>query len=453
MKFLATALTTGLLATITSVLAETTTTIDHLDNDDATASFAFKSVPPPSTNDAATSARFSIVDGEADPNSGSLDKLHDGGLPEEADQPEENFFFAAGSDGGRLKVDLGRAIDIRQVNTYSWHPETRAPQSYRLYASDGTAANFNAAPAKPAAPDQCGWTLLASVKTQPDGGQFGVSIANPPGNLGKFRYLLFDILATEHDDAFGNTFFSEIDVVDADATVPPGAVAVTASAFNIQTADGKCTIAINTKHAPELKGWAEAKLAPALAEWYPKIVAELASTGFAAPGRFNVTIKPMDGVAFTSGTQVVANSKWLESELNGEAVGSLIHEEAHVVQQFGYGRHRPVWLVEGTADYVRWFIYEPQSHGADIVWMKGLGKRFSPRYNASYRTTANFLNWVANKYDRNIVGQMNAAMRNNTYDDGLWEKYTGKTAPELGDEWKKEILAQLAVTNSIPAQN
>jgi hypothetical protein len=26
---------------------------------------------------------------------------------------------------------------------------------------------------------------------------------------------------------------------------------------------------------------------------------------------------------------------------------------------------RPGWLVEGIPDYIRWFQYEPQSHGAD----------------------------------------------------------------------------------------
>ena len=31
--------------------------------------------------------------------------------------------------------------------------------------------------------------------------------------LGNYRYLLFDISATENDDPFGNTFYSEIDVV------------------------------------------------------------------------------------------------------------------------------------------------------------------------------------------------------------------------------------------------
>lgn len=34
------------------------------------------------------------------------------------------------------------------VNTYSWHPSTRGPQVYKLYASDGAAQTFNPKPEK-----------------------------------------------------------------------------------------------------------------------------------------------------------------------------------------------------------------------------------------------------------------------------------------------------------------
>jgi predicted alpha-1,2-mannosidase len=220
--------------------------------------------------------------------------------------------------------------------------------------------------------------------------------------------------------------------------------------FTIKTVDGKSEITIDTAAAPELQDWAGNKLAPVLAEWYPKIVALLPSEGFTAPTHFTITLKPMDGVAYTAGTDVTANSTWLKSEIGGEAIGSLVHESVHVVQQYGLARRNnpnatrsPGWLVEGMADYVRWFKYEPQSHGADIVWMRHL-RNFSPRYNASYRVSANFLDWVTEKYDRNIVTELNAAMREGRYDGDLWKKFTGKTEQELGAEWKTGIEAQLA---------
>src|SRR6185503_12119505 len=116
---------------------------------------------------------FTIVDGARDNNGGSLDTLHDGKVPRGEDQPSENFFFAQGTDGGRLQIDLGTNTPIKQVNTYSWHAGTRGPQVYVLYASDGTATGFNAGPKRGTAPESCGWKLLAKVDSRPKEGQGG----------------------------------------------------------------------------------------------------------------------------------------------------------------------------------------------------------------------------------------------------------------------------------------
>ena len=125
------------LLAISAAFAETKVVVDYNDTSHASADFKFKTVPAPAKTNAATKANFTIVDGERDENGGDLDALHDGKLPTEEDQPSENFFFNAGTDGGRLLVDLGAALELKQVNTYSWHPGTRGPQVYKLYASDG----------------------------------------------------------------------------------------------------------------------------------------------------------------------------------------------------------------------------------------------------------------------------------------------------------------------------
>jgi hypothetical protein len=219
----------------------------------------------------------------------------------------------------------------------------------------------------------------------------------------------------------------------AEASLPP---------YVIQTVDGKCDIAIDTSAAPDLTDWAKNKLAPVLAEWYPKIVALLPSPGYTAPARYYLTIMPMDGVAYTTGTNVFVSASWCSDQMNGEAVGSLVHESVHVVQQYDFG-NAPSWLVEGMADYVRWFKYEPQSHGADIVWMRKMGKKFSPHYNDSYRISANFLNWITEKYDSNAVTEVDAALRQGNYTDDFWKQHIGKTVQELGGEWKNGIETQL----------
>jgi hypothetical protein len=231
------------------------------------------------------------------------------------------------------------------------------------------------------------------------------------------------------------------------AAASPGVIRISNNVlFVIQTTDGKCAIAIDTSAAPELADWADHKLAPVLAEWYPKIVALLPSPGFVAPSQYHVTIRPMDGVAYTTGTNVFVSSSWCAAQMNGEAIGSLVHESVHVVQQYRNVR-APGWLVEGMADYVRWFKYESQSHGADIVWMRKQGRNFSPHYNDSYRVSANFLNWVAEKYDANVVTEVNAAIRLGLYSADFWRQHTGQTLQELGAKWQSEIKGRLHSDN------
>ena len=212
----------ALLLTAFTSRAEITVTVDHNGGREATEDFQFKTVPRP-RQDAAIGATFTLVDGVQDPNGASPDVLHDGKVPDSDDEPDTNFFFQSGSDGGRLLVDLGKVIPIKEVDTYSWHSDTRAPQVYKLYGSEG-GPGFNAKPRRPQDPVQAGWKLLASVDTRQKfgnaGGQYGVSASDPrEGVIGSYRYLLLDIARTEGDDAFGNTFYSEIDVIDRNA--PP----------------------------------------------------------------------------------------------------------------------------------------------------------------------------------------------------------------------------------------
>jgi hypothetical protein len=60
--------------------------------------FSFTSIPRPVSNDAASDAQFTLVDGQRDTNGGGLAVLHDGQLPTEEDQPSANFFFRAGTE-------------------------------------------------------------------------------------------------------------------------------------------------------------------------------------------------------------------------------------------------------------------------------------------------------------------------------------------------------------------
>ncbi|OQC21771.1 MAG: Plant Basic Secretory Protein [Planctomycetes bacterium ADurb.Bin069] len=410
-------------------------------NEKATAAFDFKDVPRPAQGDAATGAKFTVLDGRRDANGGELDALHDGRLPSGEDEPSANFFFAAGTDGGRLLVDLGSKLDIAQVNTYSWHPGARGPQVYTLYGSAGEAPGFNPRPERSIDPLSCGWKLIAAVDTRSKGGggQHGVSLAGDDGVLGAYRYLLFAISRTEAADPFGNTFYSEIDVLDAASKaavpIPPPAP----RREIIAAADGAFRITIDTTDAPDLSEWVQKELAPVVKEWYPKIADMLSSKDFKAPAAVTITFSStMRGVAATAGARVNCAARWYRSNLRGEAKGSVVHELVHVVQQYGRARggaRPPGWLVEGIADYIRWFKYEPEARGAEIDPRRAA----QARYDASYRVSANFLDWVARKHAPDIVKNLNAALREGRYREDLWKEYTGRTLEELGAAWKESL--------------
>jgi hypothetical protein len=417
--------------------AEVTVLIDH--NSDGDPQFKFKNVPGPVKHDAADRVRatFTILDGESDPNGSNLRALNDGRLPEEEDDPGNNFFFAAGSEGGRLKVDLRGVIDVKQVNTYSWHTDSRAPQVYNLYAADGTAPGFNAEPKKGTDPAGCGWKLLARVDTRAKfggaGGQYGVSISDDSGALGKYQYLLFDVFKTEDDDAFGHTFFSEIDVRAVTPTETE-----TSAGPNIQAREKYFDWTLDVSQSPDLKEWAETELKPAVDLWYPVWVDSLASDGFTAPKKFKITIKPMNGVAATGDTDVEVSEKWIKRQIRkpdwNEAIGSVIHELVHVVQQYG-DRRNPGWMVEGIADYYRWFHYEPLEHRPKL----SAARAARAKYSDSYQTTAGFLEYVARNHDHEFVVQMNAAMREGRYSPDLWREFTGMTVQELWNDYVKSL--------------
>jgi hypothetical protein len=187
---------------------------DHNPTSVANREFKFKNIASPSKDDAAARAKMTLIDGDFDAGSADITALVDGRLPRDEDEPGANVFFRAGSSGGRFRMDFGSTIDIAHVNTYSWHPNSRGPQLYKLYAADGSDPKFNPDPKRGVDPATCGWKFIALVNTLSDRGEEGGQYAASVSDLGKHRYLLFDVYVTELYDNWGNTFYSEIDVIN-----------------------------------------------------------------------------------------------------------------------------------------------------------------------------------------------------------------------------------------------
>ncbi len=188
---------------------------------------------------------------------------------------------------------------------------------------------------------------------------------------------------------------------------------------------------VDVRNAPDLKEWAE-KVARLCERWYPLINEELKSEGYKPPTVVTMALKSnYKGVAAAGGGRITGSVSYFKKRPGD--VGAMIHETVHIVQQYRT-RGNPGWLVEGIADYIRFFKYEPGKIG-----------KINPataKYNGSYRVSAAFLAYLTEKYDRDIVRKLNKMMREGEYNEAVFKKLTKKTLPELGKEWQQSLRAR-----------
>jgi hypothetical protein len=180
--------------------------------------------------------------------------------------------------------------------------------------------------------------------------------------------------------------------------------------------------------APEMQEWLE-KAAKICERNYGMICEELMSPGFKPLTVIYMALKKdYTGVAEAGGDHIKGSVKWFKANPND--FGAMVHETVHTVQQYR-SRRNPGWLVEGVADYIRFFKYEPGKIGRMRIE--------SAKYNGSYRVTAAFLAFVTEKYSPTLVTKLNTAMREGKYTEDIWKEITGKPVEELNQEWRRSL--------------
>jgi len=184
-----------------------------------------------------------------------------------------------------------------------------------------------------------------------------------------------------------------------------------------------------------------------MGKWVVKLNDLMASDGWQPPKNieFRFVTEPLKSSsgapawACTWESKVCLRADWFKENLDGEALGAAVHELVHIMQSYdGKGRTKkncPGWLVEGYADYIRWFLFEPEANGCGYV--KENHKKH--RYNDSYRVSAHFLDFVERHFP-GTMKKLNAALRDHTFEnDKFWKDKTGKMVEELESEWKNEM--------------
>ena len=188
---------------------------------DGTADFRFPTIAPPSRGDYADQAsgiaKIQVVHGELQGGpklGGPASVLVDGAGQSMQDSPRESAFFKSRSGGGIL-IDLGQAVSISRINSYSWHQHQeidehreRARQRFVVYGYAG-----DELPDLELSPKKSGWTRIARVNSDKffrvndrldRPAQQACSISAAEGDIGRFRYLLWEVRPT--------TFYGELDV-------------------------------------------------------------------------------------------------------------------------------------------------------------------------------------------------------------------------------------------------
>jgi len=185
---------------------------------------------------------------------------------------------------------------------------------------------------------------------------------------------------------------------------------------------------LDVADTPEMKEWCH-KVIRVCERHYSMICEELSSEGYRPPSQIHLTMKAgYNGVAEASGNKITGSVKFFKA--HPDDMGAMVHETAHCVQ--GYrARNLPGWLVEGIADYIRFWKYEPGKAG-----------RLAPeqaKFDGSYRTTTAFLAFVSENYDGKLVNKLNSLLRDGKYEVGVWKTLTGKTVEELNQEWRRSL--------------
>lgn len=187
-------------------------------------------------------------------------------------------------------------------------------------------------------------------------------------------------------------------------------------------------IVLDASEVPDLKEWCQ-KVRDVAEEFYPVAAETLSYESYRPPRRIDLILKKSNkGIAGTGGSRIVCSDGWFRA--HPKDVGAIIHETIHVVQS--YPKYDPVWLVEGVADYVRYYVFEPDSPRRPL-------NRARIRYQDGYGTTAAFLDWLVRTRDKEIVRKLNKALRTSQYNEGLFKDTTGKDLNALWDEFKQSL--------------
>jgi hypothetical protein len=221
------------------------------------------------------------------------------------------------------------------------------------------------------------------------------------------------------------------------ATLPLGGAMAIAICASSVFAEGEQTllagrtpgikITVDTSESPDLEKWAAEARALCLV-WHDRIRTALGRTEPLKHREIELIFKKdMPGVAATSGGVIRISANYVQK--HPDDFGMVVHELCHVVQ--AYPPSRAGWLVEGIADNVRYWHYEPGAKEFPI-------DRSKSSYKQAYGTAARFLAWLQAAKNARIIHKLDSSLAAGRYRDELFQELAGA---DLDDLWAEFVTS------------
>ncbi len=184
-------------------------------------------------------------------------------------------------------------------------------------------------------------------------------------------------------------------------------------------------VTVDSTAAPDLAEWGK-RGGELMEQWYPIVWNLLGTRGAKPAHHIKVTFQlKQDAPAYATDGGIFVSVPWVRA--HPDDFGMMIHEMTHLIQAYPDSDTTPGWLVEGIADYIRWWRYEPEAPRPRITEKNN--------YTDAYRVTAYFLAYLTHKYDHALVQKLDRAMKERQYTPSLFEASTGKALDILWTEF------------------
>ncbi|MGC4002511.1 MAG: basic secretory protein-like protein [Pirellulales bacterium] len=196
-------------------------------------------------------------------------------------------------------------------------------------------------------------------------------------------------------------------------------------------------VIVDVSETPEHQKWAD-EAAELVKVWHPKLSDYLKSDGYTPPKKITLQFKKdMKGVAHTIGDRIVIAGDWITK--HPEDKGMVVHELTHAIQGYRRAPRNAGWLVEGIADYTRFYLFEQSVLKPEELRRARYANPDRSKYTDSYRTTASFLNYLVENVDPQIVVKLNAQLRDGKYSEKSFEELAKKPLSEAEVDWKETL--------------